>query len=268
MKILTYLLCALSLVLLVSCEDPNDPVIVSVGKTKLKLSDAKSMAPEWDTWSDHERLLFLEHWIDEEVIYQEAVDNHALEDTSLIKLIEMTTRKVVVDYYMQSYLDTMVVGDAEKIDFYHKNHDLYVNGKYRITGAIMTFPDWKSASIFYKDNKSKRFDAVPIYNHLIKKVFPFESVEENPDSCLISSVRDISIGRITAMKVCDGEAKIALVTSRLDSTDLKPFEEVAEDVATRTWIEHQKVVVDRLKSQWKTKRLVFQKANVFTEKDK
>lgn len=268
MKFLSYLLCVLSLVLLVSCEDPNDPVIVSVGKTKLKLSEVKSLAPEWDTWGDQERLLFLERWIDEEVVYQEAVDNKVLEDTNLLKLIEMTKRKVVVDHYLQSFLDTMVVGDGEKVDFYHKNHDLYVNGKFRITGAIITFPDWKSASIFYKENKSKRFDAVPIYNHLIKKVYPFESVDVSPDSCMIQSLRNVVDGRISAMKVCDGEAKIALITSHLDSADLRPFEEVADDVTTRTWVEHQKVVVDRLKNQWKSSRLVFQKTNVFTEKDK
>lgn len=268
MKFLTYLLCILSLVFFVSCDDPNDPVIVSVGKTKLKLSEVKRMVPEWDIWGDQERLLFLERWIDEEVVYQEAVENNVLADSTLAKMIEMTTRKVVVDYYLQGFLDTMVVGDAEKVDFYQKNRDLYVNGKHRVSGAILVFPDWKSASIFYKDNKTKRFDSVPTNNSLIKRVVPFESVDESPDPCVLPSIREIGDGRITAMKVCDGSAKIALVTSHLDSADLKPFEDVADDVTSRAWLEHQKVVIDRLKSQWKSLRLVFQKTNVFTQKDK
>jgi len=69
------------------------------------------------------------------------------------------------------------------------------------------------------------------------------------------------------MKACEGALKIAVVVKRLDSADVLPFEEVAEDVRTRAWLEHQKIVLDRLKKEWKSSRPIFMKTNVF-EKDK
>ena len=47
--------------------------MVSVGETKLRQAELYRLVPEWDYMTDREKLTFLEHWIDEETIYQEAM---------------------------------------------------------------------------------------------------------------------------------------------------------------------------------------------------
>lgn len=267
MKSLIRILLVFSLVLMAGCKT-KDPVIVTVGDSKLHQSELYTYAPDWDSWGDRERILFLQHWIEEELVYQQAVKAGALKDSVLIRMIERTKRKIVADYFMQTFLDTMIVSDVEKIDFYHKNQNLYLNGKTSVSGAILTFADWKSAVMYYKEFKNTKFESIPPNHRLVKRMREFDGVDMTPDPCMIPSIRRAVVGRITPMKVCDGAAKIAVVTNRLDSADARPLDEVIEDVSMQAWMEHQNVVLKRLKDEWKTGIPIITKINVFSEKEK
>ena len=126
MNFLVRILCVFSLLLLAACDfsfGKDDPVIVSVGSAKLTQSMVHKLVPQWDSLDDRGKLAFLEHWIDEEVIYQEAMDAKITNDTVLSQQIESTVRKMVVDYYLQTFADTMMVGDAEKLNYYQEHQD-------------------------------------------------------------------------------------------------------------------------------------------------
>ncbi|WP_405324283.1 hypothetical protein [Fibrobacter sp.] len=267
MKSLIHILLVFCLALIAACKS-EDPVIVTVGDSKLHQSEIYTYAPDWDSWGDNERILFLQHWIEEELVYQQAVKNGALKDSALVRMLERTKRKIIADYYMQTFLDTMMVSDGEKIDFYHKNQNLYLNGKTTVSGAILSFADWKSAVIYYKEFKNTKFESIPPNHRLVKRMREFDGVDKTPDPCMIPSIRGAVVGRITPMKVCDGAAKIAVVTSRLDSADARPLDEVIEDVSMQAWVEHQKVVLKRLKDEWKTGIPIITKMNVLSEKEK
>lgn len=267
MKSLIRILLVFSLAMMVGCKT-KDPVVVTVGDSKLHQSELYTYAPDWDSWGDRERILFLQHWIDEELVYQQAVKAGALKDSALIRMIERTKRKIVADYFMQTFLDTMIVSDVEKIDFYHKNQNLYLNGKTSVSGAILTFADWKSAVQYYKEFKNTKFESIPPNHRLVKRMREFDGVDMTPDPCMIPSIRRAVVGRITPMKVCDGAAKIAVVTNRLDSADARPLDEVIEDVSMQAWMEHQNTVLKRLKDEWKTGIPIITKMNVFSEKEK
>ena len=122
MKTLFRIFCVLVLLTVAACDlmrEKNDPVVVSVGDSKLYLSDIKKQAPEWESWTDRERLAFLERWIDEETMFQEAQLKGVDSDPILSMQIEQTVRKMVVDRFLQGFEDTMVVSDAERIDYYN-----------------------------------------------------------------------------------------------------------------------------------------------------
>ena len=93
MKSVIRILLAFSLVMLAACKT-KDPVIVTVGDSKLHQSEVYTYAPDWDSWGDRERILFLQRWIDEELVYQQAVKAGALKDSALIRMIERTKRKI------------------------------------------------------------------------------------------------------------------------------------------------------------------------------
>ncbi len=271
MKFLPYFFFALLLVVLTACEIPfgkEDPIVVSVGDTKLKESDLHRLYPNWESLDDHARMSFVERWINEEVIYQEAAQNGVLDDAYLNAQIEIAARKMVIDYYLQKYLDTMMVSDAEKLDFYNNHPELYLRGKTVASGAVLYFREWANANDYYNYNKSKTFASVPPESWLLKRIERFDSLSVTPDSCLIPDLATATLGKITPMKVCGGALKIGVVVSRLDSADVLPYSEVVEDVGERTWIEHQRTVMNRLKDQWKNSRPIFSKVKVFSEKDK
>lgn len=257
---------------LAACDLPfslgkNDSVIVSVGESKLQDSDVRRMAPDWDSWDNRQKLSFLEHWINEETIYQEALANNVLEDTVLQYQIEKTVRKIVVDHFLQTFADTMMVGDGERLDYYTNHQDLFLRGKTTISGFLIYFKDWQSADTYYKGHKNTVYDSVPGPHYLVKKYETFDSVAVTPDSCTIPSLDSVSVGSLTRMKYCGGSLKMAVVLSRLDSADVLPYAEVANDVADRAWVEHQKVVMDRLKKEWKKARPIFSQMNVFSGKE-
>lgn len=270
MNFISRILCALCLVALAACDlsFKDGPVVVSVGDTKLYESDIRAMAPEWDNWDDREKLAFLNHWINEETIYQEAVKTGFTDDSLLQSQIQATVRKLTVDYFLQSFADTMMVGDAERMDYYTSHPDLFVRGKTMASGAILSFKEWGAANTYYRGHKDLVYDSMPNPHYLVKKIETFDSVTVSPDSCILPSLSEARIGKITPMKACGGALKMAVVVSRLDSADVLPYAEVAEDVAARAWVEHQKVVMDRLKKEWKNARPIFSKINVFSEKDK
>ena len=119
-----------------------------------------------------------------------------------------------------------------------------------------------------KEFKNTKFESIPPNHRLVKRMREFDGVDVTPDPCMIPSIRRAVVGRITPMKVCDGAAKIAVVTNRLDSADARPLDEVIEDVSMHAWVEHQNTVVKRLKDEWKTGIPIITKMNVFSEKER
>jgi len=264
-------LCLCPLLLLTGCNSPfdkEDPVIVSVDNVNLTRSKLLGMVPHWDSLDDRTKLAYLEHWIDEEVIYQEATDAGVLSDSVLSAQIEGTVRKLVVDYYLQTFADTMMVGDAEKLKYYQENRNSYLRGKTTISGAVLYFKTWANADAYYKEMKSRSFNTLPPENPLVSSVLRFDTVSVSPDSCLIPDIATFPVGKMSIMRYCDGALKMAVVTERLDSSEVKPLADVAEDVSNMVWLEHRNTVLERLKKEWKMKRSIFTKSPVFTEKEK
>ena len=271
MNSLVRILCSLSLLFLVACNVPffggDDPVIVSVGSTKLTQSMVHKLVPQWDSLDDRSKLAFLEHWMEEEVIYQEAMDAKIMNDTVLSSQIESTVRKMVVDYYLQTFADTMMVGDAEKISYYQEHRDSYLRGKTTISGAMLRFKTWANADAYYREMKSRVFNKIPTEHPLVVEILPFDTVDVSPDSCLIHDIVTFPVGKLSTPRLCSGGMKIAVVTERLDSAEVRPYKEVAEDVSNLVWLEHKNMVMERLKKEWKMKRPIFSKSTVFTEKE-
>ncbi|PWJ67608.1 hypothetical protein SAMN05720473_101484 [Fibrobacter sp. UWB15] len=274
MKYLTRFLSVVSLAFLsviAGCNSPfseDDPVVVSVGESKLRQSAVYRLVPEWDYLSDREKLTFLEHWIDEETIYQEALAKGFWKDPALQEQIKRTERKLTVDYYLQTFADTMMLGDTEKLDYYHAHPEFFVRGRNLLTGSILYFKDWQMAEMYYKGHRKLTYETYAANSWMVKRIENFDTVAVSPDSCILPSFTDVEFGKLSQVKLCGGQLKAVVVLSRLDSADVLPYAEVAEDVAARAWVEHQKTVLSRLKKEWKKARPIFSQMNVFSEKEK
>jgi hypothetical protein len=274
MKYLTRFLSVVSLAFLsviAGCNSTfseDDPVVVSVVEAKLRQSAVYRLVPEWDYLSDREKLTFLEHWIDKETIYQEALAKGFWKDPALQEQIKRTERKLTVDYYLQTFADTMMLGDTEKLDYYHAHPEFFVRGRNLLTGSILYFKDWQMAEMYYKGHRKLTYETYAANSWMVKRIENFDTVAVSPDSCILPSFTDVEFGKLSQVKLCGGQLKAVVVLSRLDSADVLPYAEVAEDVAARAWVEHQKTVFARLKKEWKKARPIFSQMNVFSEKEK
>ena len=199
-------LCAFSLLVLAGCNVPfsdEDPVVVSVGESKLRQSAVYRLVPEWDYLSDREKLTFLEHWIDEETIYQEAIAKGFWKDPALQEQIKRTERKLTVDYYLQTFADTMMLGDTEKLDYYHAHPEFFVRGRNLLTGSILYFKDWQMAEMYYKGHKKLTYETYAANSWMVKRIENFDTVAVSPDSCLLPSFTDVEFGSTSAESSLD-----------------------------------------------------------------
>lgn len=124
------------------------------------------------------------------------------------------------------------------------------------------------AEMYHKGHKKLTYETYPAASWMVKRIERFDTVAVSPDSCILPSFTDVEFGKLSQVKLCGGQLKAVVVLSRLDSADVLPYAEVAEDVAARAWVEHQKTVFARLKKEWKKARPIFSQMNVFSEKEK
>ena len=103
MRYFLMLFCALSLL---GCKS-SDPVLASVGKKDLKLSDARFINPVWDYLPDSSRLRFVEDWVSEVVLYEEAVAHGVDQDPATKRILDLSRRKIIVDRLEMKLLDTL-----------------------------------------------------------------------------------------------------------------------------------------------------------------
>lgn len=103
MRYFLTLFCALCLL---GCKS-SDPVLASVGKKDLKLSDARFMNPAWDYLPDSSRLRFVEDWVSEVVLYEEALAHGVDQDPATKRILDLSRRKIVVDRLEMKLLDTL-----------------------------------------------------------------------------------------------------------------------------------------------------------------
>ena len=132
---------------------------------------------------------------------------------------------------------------------------------------MLRFKSWANADAYYREMKSRVFNKIPTEHALIVEIIPFDTVDVSPDSCLIHDIVTFPVGKLSTPRFCSGGMKIAVVTERLDSAEVRPYKEVAEDVSNLVWLEHKNMVMERLKKEWKMKRPIFSKSTVFTEKE-
>ena len=93
-------------------------------------------------------------------------------------------------------------------EWFNAHKEQYLRGTTLISGAQLFFKDWTSADTYYKGHKTLEYDSLPAEHYLVKKIEPFDSLAETPDSCMIADIREVTVGKLSPMKVCSGALKM------------------------------------------------------------
>ncbi|HHX14764.1 MAG TPA: hypothetical protein GX724_01215 [Fibrobacter sp.] len=261
-----FLFLFLSFLALSGCDFPwsnKDPVIVTVGDVKLKTSDLRAKVAGWDTLSNREQIVWVESWIDEEVLYQEALNHGIQREKRIRELLYLTERKIVVESFIARMTDSLSVDAKDARLFYDAHPEHFLYNKWLWSGFIVSYTDWKWASNYYKSKGEKIFNSLPDADFRLKNRQSFDSLAETPDSCLSEDLRELPIGTLSSPKLCGGLLKSIVITHRQDSAAVIPFEQVKAQAEDFAQLQKQRDLLSSLKTDLKKKRPIFSNPKLF-----
>ncbi len=243
----------------------KDPVVVTVGDVKLKESDLRGKVDGWDTLSNREKIAWVEAWINEEVLYQEALNQGIHKEKDIKERLYLIERKIVVEALISKLRDssTMDVNEAKR--YYEAHQESFVYDKWLWSGFILSYTDWKLASNYFKGKKETVFDKIPNEDYRLKKRIAFDSVPETPDSCLAADLRELPLRVLSSPILCDGALKSIVITSRQDSGAVIPFEQIKDQALILAQLKKQRDALDSIIIELKKKRPIFSNPQLFSD---
>lgn len=120
---------ALTTLALVACESSHetDPVVARVDKAKLTVAVLTDQIPGTDVTGE-ERRLYVDKWLQQELVYQEALDQDFADRARVRRLIDQATRDLIVAAYLdETFEDTQIeITDEDVEQRYHLHSERYL----------------------------------------------------------------------------------------------------------------------------------------------
>lgn len=249
----------ISFYILLGCEflEERENMLVQVGESRLTLSKIQEKIPGWDTLSIAQQSDFLKSWVDEELLYQAALQKKIDKKKNLAEKIERARRKIIIDYLVDELTDSITISEKEIEEYYTANPEKFLNGKHRYSVAIISYPSWKLGDLYFRGKKNTPFDKAPTSDYRVKEIENFEMITETPDSCLAKDLRDLPLGTLTGFKVCSKALKSIVVYDYQDSAAVKPLENVLDEAKVLLRFEKRKKIMQDFRAEQKKKIAVF-----------
>lgn len=241
-------------------------VLVQVGESRLTLQKIQGKVPGWDSLSVEQQSEFLKTWVDEELLYQAALQQKLDKRQDVASTIERAKRKIVIDYLVNELTDSITLSEKEVEQFYEENTDKFLYGKHLYSLAILSYPSWNLGDLYFRGKKDVVFETVPSSDYRVKKIENFENVEESPDTCLVKDLRTLKVGTLSGFKVCGNALKSMVVYHHQDSANVKPYSEVSKEAAVLLRLEKRKELMKKFRAEQKKKIAVFADWNPSSEK--
>jgi hypothetical protein len=219
---------------LLACERQKPTIVAEVGESQLSLPALRAMAADTDTLSRSEWTARVEYWVNQEVLYREALARGYDKTPKVRALLQNAERKILSDQIRLS-LDSALgdVTEANAIDFYdsHKNDFLREKESWRL--AKVEFPSMRIARDFLENWKPQRAGAMLLGRPgtLPKNaVLTVESLAPEGDSCFAGPFSLDTQNKFSKPQACDGKVLAYMVIDRLDSGAQLPYPEVKDAV--------------------------------------
>jgi hypothetical protein len=250
----------------VSCEKQKATVVAEVGESQLTLDDLRTMSIPGDTLTRSEWTARVGYWVNQEVLYREALARGYDKTPKVRALLQSAERKILADQIRLS-LDSLLgdVTEANAIDFYdsHKNDFLRERVQWRM--AKVEFPSMRVARDFVDAWNPKRAPAMLLGRPgtLPKDaLLQIEAMERSGDGCFAGTLSLDAQNRFSRPQVCDGKVFSFMVIDRLDSGALLPYAEVKDAVRQMVREERRTRMMDTLLTDAKNRFPVYSNIEV------
>jgi len=157
----------LVLIYLLSCgteQKKQEKVIVKIGNEELTLEKLRQIipTPQKELLSPEQVQNFIQRWIDNELMYQEAIRLEMNKNEELIKVIEKAEKDFLINRLLDSLLTQDVsISEQEIINYYEMNKDNFLRAKPEIRAFHILVADGDEAkSIRRRIRKGEDFEEV------------------------------------------------------------------------------------------------------------
>lgn len=251
--------------LMMSCSDHNEnQVIAEVGSSQLEFGELLKRLPlnEDDSTSRKEIANAISVWVNEEILYQEALKQGLDEDKETAFLVEQAKRKIFTDRLVLNIKSkTKTPEEGEILEYYQSHLDQFSRGYpvYRVN-YIKANSLKQARSWLKKINKGQDFNR---FKRNISKWVKQENTNvdyislSEVKSCFQKYISDYKLKKAYGPKKCDGKYQIIQVQAIYPSDAPLPLNEAREDVILQFKKEKVQGKLDSLKNYLKSQTAVF-----------
>lgn len=230
----------LSLVTLLvsSCEstDQTDPVVARVDDATLTVTTLADQIPGTDLGSQ-ERRAYVERWLQQEILYQEALDQGVAENAFVRRLIEQATRDLVVAAYIDETFEnaSIDVTDQDVGNQFHLNSDRYTRDEPEIRAQHILVGSQRDAnSLRQALQRGESFEekardiSLDLDTHALGGDLGFFTADAHPE--LWEACANLSVGQISHPVSSERGYHIVRLVERKEPGTVKELGDVAERV--------------------------------------
>lgn len=238
------LLLLLILFLLVSCEkeaETNKKVIVQVGDQELSVEDLTDVIPKkQDELVTQEQIQnYIQRWIDNELIYQEALRLGMNESAELERVLRRAEKEYLINTLLDSFMTANInIPEQEIINYYEMNKDNFIRGKTEIRAShILVSESSEAEELRRRIIRGEDFEEVAREASLDYRrknridLGYFSSDDVVPE--IASSLFRWRVGTVTRPIKSEFGYHIFKITDKKDQNTLKEYEEVQDEIVER-----------------------------------
>lgn len=238
--------------LFVGCSKEQEPEIVAqVGTSVLTVEDLNSnFPPKFAQFVPKEQYLhYVKRWMDEEVLYQEALKENFQKNAVVQKRIENMTKKILVEAYLDNKMASWTYEPEEHfiLEYYESHSQDFVRQEPEIKLAVIRVFDADTAKMIQRNINRDNFQLIQKQHSKGTKVLSEEELrfqsEHQLDSCIREVAFKVPIGGVSNTVSCENSLYIIKVYDKKEAGTIREMEDAEEEI--------KKILLTR----WKEKQL-------------
>ena len=229
--------------------ETNEKVYARVNDARLTESGLKALVPKdfYDNLTPEHKKEIINEWVNNELLYQEALRSKIDKDPVIVQIIENSKRTLLSNELLESRIESIKTPDDKELRNYyedHKNNFILQSPEYKIRYAL--FEDRNKAESFWrkvkgrsgfselameesKDPSASKGGDIGVVNE--------DAVEPQLWQAINDTVAKYGLVKISdPFKVMDGWA-CAVVDDKFDAGSIKTFEKVRDQILDMYMVE-------------------------------
>jgi len=247
----------LMLLLFVGCrreEESQGTPVATVGEKHFMLEDLNRMIPQelWSRVSVRQKRDIVERWMEEELLYQEALRRGIDEEPEVRGLIEESKRDLLVAQLLEREIGSdLDVGEEEIREYYEAHKEEFKRSETEIRARqILVDRNRKAEDIRKRLRKGERFETLAQEESLDSSALDGGDMgyfsEEISEPSFWSACRKLKTGTTSRPVRTDFGYHIIEVLDRKPAGSIRDLEQVRPELITRIATQKQKARLDGL----------------------